>query len=189
MMSTMVEQTTSLLMNGHPHELRVFRPRSEVLSGIYGTPTELAQAAARWDGKAQVYMTLNPTRVEPHPLRAGSAVKDEDVSRIDWLGIDLDPQDAEVDLSHEVDRVLEFLVNEMHFPMPVLASSGRGYWLLFRIAQENTPEKARLREGFLKALHQRFDVVDTSVFNAGRIVRLFGTVNLKPGAGRSRNHR
>lgn len=166
MTPTMVEQTTGLLMNGHPHELRVLRPvpdkDPEVLSGVFGSPAELAQAASAWDGQAHCYMSLNPVSVEPHALRRGKAVEDKQITRIDWLGIDLDPRDADVDLSGEVHAVLEYLVNEMEFPMPVIASSGRGYWLLFRVAQENTPDKAILRKSFLAALHKRFPVVDTA---------------------------
>ncbi len=171
--------TARLIMNGKPHELRtvVPQPKAIVSSGVFATAEELARAAEKFDGYSHCYIGLNPTSVDPYPVRRGEAVSDAQIARVRWLGVDIDGDDP--------DSVYGCLKFEYGFPEPVLAFSGRGWWLLWRIDQANTLENAELRRRFLSALKERFPDVDVSVFNASRVARLFGTMNVKENAQRS----
>jgi len=175
-----VIDAASLVMDGEPHELRIIDKDRRVASGVFATPEELSAAALDYDGRANVYIGLNPTSLAPYPLRQGAAVKDQDVSRIRWLGIDVDGADA-IDVALEIDEYLR----GRGWGMPVLAGSGVGYWLLYRIDQENTWENAGLRRLVLVGLKTLWPAVDVSVHNASRVCRLFGTRNIKDGAARS----
>lgn len=171
--------TAAAVMNGQPHELRAIG--RNVYSGVFATPEDVAAAAHELDGAVHVYLALNPTVLEPRELRrvgTGEAVSDEQIARVDWLGIDVDPVSDE-DVFHVGAEINEHL-RELGFPEAgVFGASGRGCWLLWRIEQENTVENAGLRRRFLSALKDRWPQVDSSTYNAARVARLFGTVNLK----------
>lgn len=66
------------------------------------------------------------------------------------------------------------------WPDPVVAESGNGVHLLYPVDLPNDPETTAIVKGALQGLAQRFDTdgvkLDQSVFNAGRIVKLYGTV-------------
>jgi P4 family phage/plasmid primase-like protien len=67
------------------------------------------------------------------------------------------------------------------WPEPVVADSGNGWHLLYKI--DLPADDGGLVERILKALAKRFDTdavtVDTSVFNPSRITKLYGTVSKK----------
>ena len=170
-----ITKTARLLMNGRPHELRVIG--TKVQSGVYETPERLAQAAVEFDGAANVYIGLNPTSKPPYDIRPGDAVGDVNIERIRWLPVDIDNGEPPM-------PVVDYLTTA-GFPRPIIASSGRGWWLLYHVDQPNTPDMADLRHRFLMALKAKFPGVDVSVSNASRVARMFGTMNLKDGAKRS----
>jgi hypothetical protein len=177
-----VARTAAAIMNGRPHELRVIG--DAISSGVYATAEELAGAAHHHDGAGHVYIGLNPTSVQPHPVRrarSGEGVSDKQVERVDWLGVDVDPV-ADEDVFDLAAEVNDYLLSEIGFPEAgVFASSGRGAWLLWRLDQDNTASSADLRRRFLLGLKSRSPQVDTSTYNASRVARCFGTVNLKNG--------
>jgi P4 family phage/plasmid primase-like protien len=74
-------------------------------------------------------------------------------------------------------------LNGRGWPEPIAADSGSGYHLLYKIDLSNDQESRELISNCLKALSLQFDdqvvSVDISVFNASRIVRLYGTINAK----------
>ena len=69
------------------------------------------------------------------------------------------------------------------WPAPAVADSGNGYHLLYRIDLPNDPAADRLVCGVLRALARRFNSpavkIDTTVSNAARITKLYGTPTRK----------
>ena len=148
-------------------------------------PAAAADQALRWSGKAPgVYFTLNPVRGD---IPTGRAATDSDVLRRRWLLIDCDPirpadtsaTDAEKTTAIAVaGKVLEFLTG-LGFPAPIEADSGNGGHLAYRIELPNDDRSRDLIKAVLTALNERFGTtavaIDTSVFNASRICKLYGT--------------
>lgn len=179
---------------------------------------DMARWALQLSGNCQgVYYTLNPL----HPRRlaaeaprvrrraAGETAQDADVLGRRWLLVDFDPartppftskdssNDAEKAAAWElVLSVREYLAGE-GCPSPIVADSGNGYHLLYRLADplpislplgESDPIKRTLQH-----LAQRFDTpaasIDTKVFNPSRIVKFPGTLTCKGDPTTDRPHR
>ncbi len=191
-------------------ELRVPKHNKykQTASGYFTTPEELVDAALRFDGKASMFVTLNP--VSPALLaRANNRVIDDaehasadsDVLARKWLFIDCDPKrpagisstDEERDAAVAFMQALVASLMDEGWPAPLTAMSGNGAYALYRVDLPNTPEITRLIEGVLKALAARFSSdhvhIDTSVTNAARIVGLIGTTKTKGENHPERPHR
>jgi Virulence-associated protein E len=157
---------------------------------------DLADAAARLSAQgAAVYVTLNP--VDPGLLSrynnrieefADSTTTDAQVLRRRWLLIDLDPvrpaktsaTDAQLEGARVKARAVCAWLKRQGWPAPVVALSGNGFHLLYALDLPNDDESTALVKGVLQALADRFDdaqiKVDRSVFNAARIVKIYGTL-------------
>ncbi len=143
-----------------------------------------------------IYVTMNPVApvllaraANRIKLRARETTQDKDVVRRRWLLIDVDPvrpagvssTDAELALVLERARaVVEYLTSD-GWPAPILAMSGNGYHLLYRV--DLPADDGGLVRAVLAALADRFSdetvAVDRSVHNAARIVKVAGTVSRK----------
>lgn len=126
---------------------------------------------------------------------------DKDIAGRAWLMIDLDCErptgvsSTEEELQKSKDKaneVYRYLKNS-GFQEPVIALSGSGIHLLYKISLENTIERTVLIKDCLMALDMLFsdkDVkIDTAVFNASRITKLYGTLASKGKNTESRPHR
>lgn len=162
-------------------------------------------------GAGGLYFTLNPVN-EALLARANNRMKDRlnqtttdaEIVRRNWVIIDIDParpagisatdveRRAACDVAHECEAHL----TSQGWPLPVIGSSGNGYALFYRVDLPNDAESRNLVAGVLKALDATMREkcgdaahVDTSTFNAARIVRAFGTVNRKGDSTPDRPHR
>jgi hypothetical protein len=147
---------------------------------------------------AAVYVTLNP--LDPQLLArcanrvqdfAQATATDSNITRRWWLLIDIDPQRPkdtsataeQLEAAMERGRAVYSCLAGLGWPKPVVAESGNGYHLLYRIDLPNDDEHRDLIKHCLDALGRRFDddgvKIDRSVFNAGRIVKLHGSVATK----------
>ncbi len=145
-----------------------------------------------------VYVTLNP--IDPQLLAryckriesgAAATTTDAQVARRRWLLLDFDPTrptdtsatDAQLDASKAVAETCRQVLHDAAWPDPLQAESGNGFPLLYPLDLPNNTESPALVKGILVGLAARFDTdqvaVDQSVFNAGRIVKLYGTVATK----------
>ena len=177
-------------------------------SGYFDDPVALAAAVRPYDGRQNVYITLNP--VAPALLaRAANRIKqgsrsttsDRDVIARRWLPIDIDPQrpsdisasEAEREAALGVTRRVWTYLKGLGWPEPLATMSGNGYWLLYPVDLPNDEPSRQLVEGVLRHLAARFDTaavsIDTSVSNASRIVALIGTRKVKGDATADRPHR
>lgn len=177
-------------------------------SGYFDDPVALAAAVRSYDGRENVYITLNPVNRAllaraANRIRQGSraTTSDRDVVARRWLPIDIDPQrpsdisasEAEREAALEVTRRVWTYLNGLGWPEPVTTMSGNGYWLLYPVDLPNDEPSRQLVEGVLRHLAGRFDTdavsIDTSVSNASRIVALIGTRKVKGDATPDRPHR
>jgi hypothetical protein len=190
-------------------ELRIMQRVKGVVSGYYNDYREMAKAAANWNGKAPgIYTTLNPVDTAllaraRNRVCAGSleATKDLEVTRRTFLPLDFDPVRvagvSSTEQEHEAaitraQECCEFL-RKRGWPAPIVADSGNGAHLLFRIDLPNDKTAAELVKGCLQALAFRFDdeavKIDCKVYNAARIWKVYGTLAAKGDNTSERPHR
>jgi nucleotide-binding universal stress UspA family protein len=144
-----------------------------------------------------IYFTLNP--VDPSLIARRSnrvdvaggitATKDEHIARRRWLLIDADAQrpsgrsasDTEKQASLDMVKGLRLWLRELGWPEALLADSGNGYHLLYRI--DLPADDGGLVERVLTTLAARFNNVqvhvDETVFNPARICKFYGTMARK----------
>ena len=193
---------------GDLHELRALHTRQGTQSGYFNDLGAFADAAAKITS-GNVYLTLNPcipdllaracNQVKSY---ARDTTKDEHITRRRWLLIDADPNratgisanDTEKAAAEAVALAVRAWLTASGFPPPVFADSGNGFHLLYRLDLENTDDTDDLVECFLKTLAAEFTptaavTLDTSVHNASRICKLYGTVARKGDSIPDRPHR
>ncbi len=213
-MSGEVERTLATLFpDGGVVELRALTDHS-VHSGYFDNFSTLADKAANLDTLPEVagiYVTLNTVdpallsrranRVKMNLGRKDPTTSDSDVLCRKWLPVDLDPVRpsgvSSTDGEHEAalahaERIRTWL-GEQGFPDPVMADSGNGAHLLYRIDLPHDEESTDLVKGCLAVLDALFSdglvSVDAANFNAARIWKLYGTTSKKGDNTPSRPHR
>jgi P4 family phage/plasmid primase-like protien len=155
-----------------------------------------------------VYFTINPLQ-EACLLRCGGRIEpvrkkdhtasDKDTRQRKWLLIDCDPvRPSGVSSSNEeheaslakVTAIRDHLTAD-GWPSPILANSGNGYHLLYRI--DLPADDGGLIRKCLHAIAARFNddwvTIDRAVFNPARICKLYGTIARKGDETPSRPHR
>jgi hypothetical protein len=161
----------------------------------------LAEFAQQYSGRPglQVYMTINPSEPDPQgyvldKVGTSPCIKGGQVTRRCLLPIDVDPKratadqkvnatDAEKQKAREVTDAIHSYLMALGWPAPIACDSGNGWHLLYRIDLPNDDASKRLVNDVLEALAYQFDnadaSVDTSLFDAGRIVKFYGTLAQK----------
>lgn len=181
-------------------------------SGYFNSALELAKEAYRLDQLQPQYVSVTINEVNSALLarscnktkpvnRGDSSTSDNDIVRRCWLPIDLDPvrpsgissSDEEKESALATAYALIDDLSIEGWAEPILADSGNGYHVLYRIDLENTFENKTLCENVLKGLAKRYDSdkvkVDTSLANASRIVKFYGTMARKGDSTEDRPHR
>src|SRR5712691_8601836 len=160
---------------GEIGEIRAFKDRIPK-GGFYFDHTEIEQAAAlavKMNKTAGVFLILNRIKPDDPDLNQRPRLriifeltKDENIVRRLWLLIDFDPtspergaEDSSTDAEKEVARqrmndCYDWL-RDRYWPEPIVADSGNGWHLLFRIDLPNDDESHRLIREFLNALSKR----------------------------------
>lgn len=169
--------------------------RQKNYSGYFKSIDSLLAALAPFaDSDYGIYYTLNAIneacygRIQRERfVENPTTTSDQDVMGRDLVLIDLDPKrpsdtnasDEEVKYAWEVAQRIRDFLRDSGFCFPVMAMSGNGVHLLYRVQMANTPAVQELVKDFLKALDMMFGDdridVDTSVFNASRIAKMIGT--------------
>ena len=199
---------TVLFEPGQVVELRIPKTgKTGTVSGYFDDMAALAKAAAQWSGQAPgVYVTINtcePSLLARSCNRAQAyaivTTGDTGIVKRRWLFVDVDPKrDSGIsssDAQHtaalaRAQEILESLA-VIGWPLPVLADSGNGAHLLYRV--DLPPDDGRLLEHVLKALAARYNSatqeIDISTFNPARISKLYGTLAAKGDSMTDRPHR
>jgi hypothetical protein len=183
--------------------------RVEHLAGYYDDLGALARDAARWSGRTDcVRVSADP--VDPARLawarnrlrlETEERTHDADCPRRRWLFVDLDPRgepgtsstDAEHAATLASAAALRAWLGSLGWPAPVLADSGNGSHLLYRLDLPSSPAVTRMIERALAALELRFGtaetVVDVWAGTASRTGKLYGTLAAKGPSTPGRPHR
>jgi hypothetical protein len=181
--------------------------RSEIISGYFNNAEACLKELKKLTAARGIYVTLNP--VDPALLsrcanRLDAAKRyaltgDHHIKRRMWLLIDTDPKrpsgisatDAEKAAARKKTTEIYRFLKARGWPEPVVADSGNGFHLLYRVELPANDEK--LLERVLCALADRFDgdgvTLDRSVFNPSRIAKLHGTLAAKGDNTKERPHR
>jgi hypothetical protein len=196
---------------GEVYELRMLGTGKGTISGYFDNLDKLALDAARFCDDCHpegIYLTINPvnrallSRSANHCISyVRHTTSDRDVLRRRWFPLDFDPVRpagiSSTDEEHEAAlaraRKAQELLASMQFPSPVLADSGNGAHLLYRIDEENDDLARERLKRCLDALALKFDddkvKVDKTTFNAARIWKLYGTIARKGDSLPDRPHR
>ena len=189
-------------------EIRLLKTKSGTISGYFDNVDDLYGNIKRYDGKYNVFFTLNPI-VQDVSCRslnhftewAKNTTSDKEIAHRDWILIDLDPErpagvsstDEELTKAKSLAEKVERFLTEQGFPEPVKSMSGNGIHLLYLINMENTPDSAKCIKEFLAQMDKKFsnpDVkIDTTTYNAARITKLYGTMACKGDSTEDRPHR
>ncbi|MCX6689098.1 MAG: hypothetical protein NTZ39_05335, partial [Methanoregula sp.] len=185
-----------------------------VASGYFNSPEELAANVDTLDGLPTVqgiYVTLNPVnpalfsrranRIKMRLSKKDATTADSDIVRRQWLPVDIDPVRPSGVSSTEAEHatalakarsVAEFLAGK-GFPAPVLADSGNGAHLLYRVDLPNDEKGKALVKRCLDVLaimwNDEHATIDTANYNAARIWKLYGTMSRKGDNTADRPHR
>jgi hypothetical protein len=198
-----------LLSHGGVIECRI--PKTErqgTVSGYFDDPAALKQAVLACNGVAGIYTTLNLCRPEllarcANRLKAYTkeTTKDHEILARRLLLVDLDPvrssgisaSDEEHVLAISKAREVRQILADEGWPPGILADSGNGGHIVYGVDLPNDDDATKLIENVLKGLALRFDddrvKLDQTVFNASRIVKLWGTVARKGDHILERPHR
>lgn len=199
-------------MPGQVIELRIPKVdgrRNHTAAGYFDDWGALAKEGAKWSGRAAgVYITLNP--VDRALLaRAANRVKDwtdfatgdDDITRRLCFLIDADPERASgissTDEEHEMalarSLAIQSWLTDQGWPQPLRADSGNGGHLVYGIDLPNDPEATLLLQRCLQAINAEWGdevvKIDTTVYNASRISKLYGTAACKGDSTPERPHR
>lgn len=201
----------TIVETGHIFELRILNnsKKNDIRSGYFKDPdTALAELKKQNLNGCNVYIVLNSineacsARQQQNRFIFGcTTTSDNDIAGRDWLPIDIDPvRPAGTSSSNEelkeafdvANKVFNFL-DSQGFNRPVIATSGNGWHLLYKVALANTPENKELVSRVLKNLNAFFGnekaKVDVANSNAARIFKLYGTVAQKGLSTEDRPHR
>jgi hypothetical protein len=165
--------------------------------GYFDSGAALVSAVETIGQAKGVYLTLNPAnpvllaraanRIKP--AGKGDATQDGDILKRRWLPIDCDPirpagisaSDDEHSAALAKARDIAVYLRAAGWPQPILADSGNGAHVLYRI--DLSTDDGGLVQRILQALAVRFDdeavKVDKAVFNPARIWKLYGTTAAK----------
>ncbi len=188
---------------GETFEIRILesqtKPWAKTASG-YFRDTEIAVKAItdyilEYQPK-QVYCTLNPTipdlyaRARDH-IQPGlkSTTNDEEIVCIRSILIDCDPvrptgipsNEEELDAAEKKASQVKEWLEQYEFPPPMIGMSGNGYHLRYAVNLELS-DKPLVKE-LLEMLASQFDdsvvKIDCTVYNPGRVAKLYGTFSCK----------
>lgn len=183
-------------------------------SGYFDDFEKLAAAVASIEGTGEysgIYFTLNSVnpdlvarranRIEKKLGKKDATTADNDITTRRWLPVDIDPvRPSGVSSSaeeHTAAKLKAYYIAEyladLGWPDPVVADSGNGAHLLYRIDLPNDDGSRDLVKGVLETLDTLFSdtrcMVDTANFNASRIWKLYGTTSRKGDNIPARPHR
>ena len=197
-----------LFADGDLYEIRMglgAKPGSAYLKA--GTDDDALNAIVAKHPGETFYMTLNAIdsslycRTQCRRLVMGckTMTSDKDIRRYRWFLIDLDPRrpsgisatDEEKAAAHAKAQLIYKHLRSRGFCDPVVADSGNGYHLLYRI--DASVEDKETVATALKVLSMWYSdeqvEIDTTVGNPARITKLYGTMATKGANTPERPHR
>jgi hypothetical protein len=194
---------------GSVFEVRIPKTRFGTISGYFNDTAIAASLIAKENGKHQaIYVTANPVNPDllarnENRFEQGSqtTTTDAEITSRRWFLVDLDPTRpagisstaGELELARQKAEDIKAWLTEQGWPKCVTATSGNGYHLMYRVDEPND-EPTRIEfEYATKMLASIFTdekiAVDTTVWNASRIWKIYGTIAGKGSNTEERPHR
>lgn len=198
-----VRKTIALMKpNGQLFEIRVVYDDKRTMSGYFRDADTLMTAIDRdirdFNG-CNFYMTVNTLNDSCYArdqhdkflLKTKATTSDKDVEGYDWLFIDLDPvrptgtssTDDQLKLAKDAGNKVYLFMKQLGFSKPLMAYSGNGVHLMYKIYLYNTTDNRQLIEKALKTLDMMFSTdkvqVDVKNCNQSRVAKLYGTLAQK----------
>ena len=191
---TIVRKAVELLHGDDLYELRYIVGK-KIYTGYFKGADKLLEELTRLPEQGgNVYITLQKVKDECYNreqrnkiLFGKNTTTDDNISTYKHLLIDLDPRrsagigstDLQLEAAHDMAvKVYEYMAN-IGFKPPIVAKSGNGWHLVYKIDLANTEKNVELIKSCLKTLDFIFSdaavSIDTSVFNPSRICKLYGT--------------
>ena len=194
--------------NNELFEIRVLQGK-KTFSGYFTDADTLINSLKRQDLKnSNVYITVNQPneacyarKQKDQLMLEDTTTSDNDIDFYDWLMVDLDPKrpskvsssEEELTLAKNLGNKIFKYMQGLGFETPLMAMSGNGVHLMYRVNLKNTKEHQNLMKQSLKALDLLFstDDVDIDLKNANpsRICKLYGTLAQKGRNDVNRPHR
>ena len=193
--------------NNELFEIRILMKPKKTLSGYFRNIDLAIEELSKQNLRnANVFWTLNVVKADCYDriqhdkfCVPENTTSDSEIFGYKWLLIDLDPgretatssSDKQLALAKiKATKICSYL-KQQGFEDPVIAMSGNGYHLLYRIRLK--ADKEKLVSDFLKAMDLMFsddDIkIDTANFNPSRICKLYGTLAQKGAGTDERPHR
>lgn len=209
-----IQQAYSLLVEpGQVVELRALKATTSsngqypgTYGGYFNSEGALLNNLALLKKARGIYITLQVCKPDlihrsyNNLQRQETATADKDIIRYRWLLIDSDPDRSVSDISSSQfehsnalhhSRTIAEQLNKRGWPAPIIADSGNGGHLLYRI--DLAVDEKDLVKRTLEGLAANFDVsdvhVDQTVYNPSRICKLYGTLVCKGDNTVERPHR
>lgn len=209
--SEVLKALSLIVEPGEIFELRILNnnKKTDIRSGYFKDPdTALEELKKQNLQGCNVYIVINSindacsARQQYGKFCLGcTTTSDNDIVGRNWLPIDIDPvrpagtssSEAELKEAYAVmEKVFKYL-ESMGFNRPIMATSGNGWHLLYKIALANTNENKELVGNVLKTLNAYFGndkaKVDKANSNAARVFKLYGTAAQKGNSTEDRPHR
>lgn len=200
----------ALQKQDEPIEVRIVSGKA-TFSGYFKDIDNLIEKLKPFDkvSTANIYFVLNKInddcydrqQCEMFIQNAKQTTSDGDIVHRDWLLIDIDPvrsagvssSDKEKANAKNVANAVYSYLKSKGFAKPISCDSGNGWHLLYKIRMANDESARDTIKKFLQTLDMMFSdetaQIDTSVFNASRITKLYGTIARKGNNSKTRPHR
>ena len=209
--SEVLKALSLIVEPGEIFELRILNnnKKTDIRSGYFKDPDIALEELKKQNLQGyNVYIVLNSINDACSArqqygkfLQGCTTTSDNDIVGRNWLPIDIDPvrpagtssSEAELKEAYAVmEKVFKYL-ESMGFNRPIMATSGNGWHLLYKIALANTSENKELVGNVLKTLNAYFGndkaKVDKANSNAARVFKLYGTAAQKGNSTEDRPHR
>lgn len=197
-------------VNGCLFEVRIIDDKFN-LSGYFTSAETLIAELRRTETRPNenIYITINyiddacyaRKQHDKFIRNATPTTSDKDVTGYQFIMIDLDPErtkgtsssDAELEAARALSRRIFKYMKATGWNDPIVAESGNGVHLLYKVGFAVTPERIQAVKDALTALDMLFSTdqvkVDTTTFNPARICKLYGTMAQKGADTAVRPHR
>ncbi len=180
---------------------------TETLGGYFDNPSDLIATISKLRTAMGIYLTLQPCDPDLLHRAANRIIRqkkdystpDKYITGYRWLLLDSDPDrvssisSTDEEHAHALahSRAIREELQQRGWPDPILADSGNGSHLLYRL--DLPVEDADLVKRTLEGLAERFEApglhLDTTVCNPSRICKLYGTLVCKGDNTLKRPHR
>ena len=216
MIETSIVKNLETVHKGEEVVITFFKENYPYKFGIFDNYAIAEKVVSNLDGKGNWFMSLNhfgsdfkadfPRNELLSAREFGDSLKNIDVDKYNYFFIDIDPErhtenqgkcsatDKEVKSAYSLAlNIKVFLSKEMNFAEPIMAFSGNGYHLLYKVDIEANKQNIALLKNCLKVLAKKFNTddacVDEKIFNPARNTKLYGVLACKGVETEERPHR